>query len=168
MCKMMESWPFRVGALVLTAIVLYPTAYTLLPRTADGVTVTVARCATVYSAFDCRGTTVFRRTFTDEATVSAVHATLDGLRAVNPWTNISCNAGTLCDPTHIYSFDLLWHGRVVRSYLVSVHGAFPVFWAVSTLGLELPATETEGAPTWQDLTRLTGMPVAPTAWPAWP
>jgi hypothetical protein len=223
MRKVMKSWPFRIGALVLSGIVLYATAslllpltavlmlsgiilysivlygtasllvprspvrirvlmvsgivlaaivldgtaYHLSPRTADGVSITVRQCATVQpvhqdSAFDCQGTTVFRRTFTDEATVSAVHATLDGLpEEVEIFANISCNAGSLCTPTQVYSFDLLWHGSVVRSYRTSVPDVHA--WAVRTLGLELWATA--DSTTWQDLVRLTDVPVAPTGVP---
>jgi hypothetical protein len=175
MRKVMQSWPFRIGALVLSrlvalvlsGLVLYATACTLLPRMADGVSVTVVQCATVQpveTEFDCQGTTVFRRTFTDEATVSAVRATLDGLHEVTPvFNSVECNAGSECAPTQVYSFDLLWHGSVVRSYLASVHNGYRIFWAVRTLGVELPATE--GSTTWQELVRLTGMPVVPTAVP---
>jgi hypothetical protein len=167
MRKMLKSWPFRVGVLVLSGMVLYGTAYTLLPRTADGVSVTMVQCATVQPVqtdFDCQGTPVFRRTFTDEATVSAVRATLDGVHEVPPlFNNVECNAGSLCEPQQDCSFDLLWHGSVVRSYLVSVHWGYPVFWAVSTLGLELWATGS--STTWQDLVRLTGMPVVPNGGP---
>jgi hypothetical protein len=160
MRKIVKSWEFRVGALVLAGIVLYATAYTLLPRTADGVSVTEVRCAVVQTEtiFDCQGTTVFRRTLTNDATVSAVRTTLDGIHAVTPnFYDLACNAGSLCGPTQIYSFDLRWHGSVVRTYVASVHGGYPVHWAVRTLGLELPATE--GSTSWQDLKRLTGMPV---------
>jgi hypothetical protein len=150
-----------LSGIMLSGIVLDGAAYTLLPRTADGVSVTVLRCATVQPVqpvqdfwLDCQGTTVFRRTFTDEATVSAVHAMLDGLpEQVSIFANISCNGGDLCAPTYVYSFDLLWHGCVVRSYVTSTPNQY---WAVRTLGLELWAT---GDPTtWQDLVRLTGMP----------
>jgi hypothetical protein len=169
MRTMMKSWRFRVGVLVLSGVVLYATAYTYLPRTADGVSVTVLQCAAVQpvqdSGFDCQGTIVFRRTFTDEATVSAVHATLDGLpEEVGIFANAQCNAGSLCTPTRVYSFDLLRHGSVVRSYLTSVHNAYPIgYWVVRTLGLELRATG--GSTTWQDVVRLTGTPVAPSGVP---
>jgi hypothetical protein len=157
----MQSWPFRIGALVVSGMALYAMACTLLPRTADSVSVTEIRCATVQTEtyFACQGKTVFRRSVTDEATVSAIRTTLDGIHAVTPWNpaGIVCNAGDECGPTQVYSFDLLWHGSVVRSYVASVHGGYPVFWAVRTLGAELPATE--GSTTWQDLKRLTGMPV---------
>jgi hypothetical protein len=163
--KVMQSWKFRIGAPVVCAIVLYATAYTVLPRTADGVSVTVVRCATVQTEtyFECQGATVFRRTFTDEATVSAVHTTLDGLHELSLFSDVSCNAGDECAPTHVYSFDLLWHGSVVQSSLASVHNGYRTSWAVRTLRLELRATE--GSTTWQDLVRLTGMPVAPNGVP---
>jgi hypothetical protein len=169
MRKVMTSWPLRIGALVLSAIVLDGTVSILVPLTADGVSVTVRQCATVQlvqdSGLDCQGTTVFRRTFTDEATVSAVHATLDGLpEQVGIVANINCNAGSLCAPTQVYSFDLLWHGSVVRSYRTSAHNGYPLYyWAVRTLGLELWATG--GSTTWQDMVRLTGVPVAPNSAP---
>jgi hypothetical protein len=161
-----------VAGIVLSGIVLDGTAYYLLPRTADGVSVTVLQCATVqpvqpvqHFGLDCQGTSVFRRTFTDEATVSAVHAMLDGLpdglpEQVTIFTKIACNGGSLCAPTRVYRFDLLWHGCVVRSSVTSV----PLqYWAVRTLGLQLWAPE--GLTTWQDLVRLTGMPVAPNGVP---
>jgi hypothetical protein len=156
-----------VSGVVLAGIVLDGTAYNLLPRTADSVSVTVLNCATAQPVqdsglVDCQGTTVFRRTFTDEATVSAVHATLDGLpEELGIFANLNCNAGSLCTPTQVYSFDLLWHGRVVRSYLASVHNGIPIdyYFAVRTLGLELWATG--GSTTWLDVVRLTSVPVAP-------
>jgi hypothetical protein len=167
MRKAMKSWPFRISALVLSGIVLYAMAYTLLPRTADGVSVTVVQCATVQPVqtdFDCQGTTIFRRTFTDEATVSALRAALDGLHEVPPLFNsVECNAGDACAPTRVYTFDLLWHGIVVKGYRASVHGEARALWDATTLGVELPATE--GSTTWQDLVRLTGIPVVPTAVP---
>src|SRR5690242_5235915 len=85
MHKMMKLWPFRIGVLVLSGIVLYATAYTLLPRTADGVSVTVLQCATVQTepVDDCPGTTLFHRTFTDDATVSGVLTTLDRMHYEN-------------------------------------------------------------------------------------
>jgi hypothetical protein len=152
--------PVRIRVLVLSGIVLFGivldgTAYNLLPRTANSVSVTVVQCATVQpvhqdSGLDCQGTTVFRRTFTDEATVSAVHAALDGLHEeVAIFANINCNAGSLCTPTQVYSFDLLWHGRVVRSYRTSVPDVH--VWAVRTLGLELWAAG--DSTTWQDVVR---------------
>jgi hypothetical protein len=157
-----------VALVVLAGLLLYGTAFLLLPRTADSVAVTVRQCATVQDAahlqtyFTCLGTTLFERTFTDEATVSALRAALDGIHEVTPiFNNETCNGGSLCLPTRIYSFDLLWHGAVVRSYWASVNAGF---WAVTTLGVELPATE-EGPTTWQDVTRLTGMPGEPTAVP---
>jgi hypothetical protein len=114
-CPLSWLWPFRIRVLVLSAIVLSGlvvdgTTYYLVPRTADGVSVTVLQCATVQpvqdSGLDCQGTTVFRRTFTDEATVAAVHTTLDGLpEQVSIFANISCNAGDECAPTQVYSFD---------------------------------------------------------------
>jgi hypothetical protein len=156
-----------VVLVVLAGLLLYGTALFLLPRTADGVSVTVRQCATVQDAahlqtyFTCLGTTIFQRTFTDEATVSALRAALDGIHEVTPWAFSPCNGGSLCLPTRIYSFDLLWHGAVVRSYWASVNAGF---WKVTTLGVELPATD-DGPTTWQDVTRLTGMPVEPTAMP---
>jgi hypothetical protein len=79
MRTVLTSWRFRIGGLVLSSIVLYGTAFTLLPRTADGVSVTVLQCATVQvnPVDDCPGTTLFHQTFTDEATVSGVRTTLD-------------------------------------------------------------------------------------------
>jgi hypothetical protein len=166
MRRILRSPVVRIGALMLACIAVYPSAYLLLPGTADGVSVTVLQCATVQpvqdsrTVFDCQGATVLRRTFTDEATVSAVHTMLDGLHELSLFSDVSCNAGDECAPTHVYSFDLLWHGWVVRSYVTSV----PLqYWAVRTLGLELWAPE--GLTTWQDLVRLTGMPVFPTAGP---
>jgi hypothetical protein len=157
-----------LSGVVLSAVVLDGTAYDLLPRTADSVAVTVRQCATVQPVqyfgeeVDCQGTNVFRRTFTNEATVSAVHATLDGLpEEVGIFANLNCNAGSLCDPIQVYRFDLLWHGSVVRSYLTSPNTND--YFAVRTLGLELWAME--GPTTWQDLVQLTGMPVAPNGVP---
>jgi hypothetical protein len=163
--RILRSPDVRIGALLLACIAVYPTAYLLLPRTADGVSVTVVQCTSVQPAqyprteFDCQGPTVFGQTFTDEATVSAVHATLDGLHEyVNSSTEGICNAaGSVCAQTRVYTFDLLWHGIAVKSYRASVHGGYPTFWDATTLGVEL--TTTEGSTTWQDLTRLTGMPV---------
>jgi hypothetical protein len=155
-----------VAGIVLAGIVLDGTAYDLLPRTADGVSVSVLQCApgqpVQVSEVDCPGTTVFRRTFTDKATVSAVHATLDGLpEEVGLFANINCNEGSLCAPRQVYRFDLLWHGSVVRSYLASPNTVN--YFAVRTLGLELWAAW--GPTTWQDMVRLTGVPVAPTRVP---
>jgi hypothetical protein len=79
--------------LVVLASLLCGTAFLLLPRTADGVAVTVRQCATVQDAahlqtdFACVGTTLFERTVTDEATVSALRAALDGIHEVNPVFN---------------------------------------------------------------------------------
>jgi len=147
MRKAMQLWPVRIGALALVGVVLYGAAYALLPRTVDHVSVTVLQCKTVQpvqnSAFDCQLTTIFRRTFTDAATLSAVHATLDGLpEEVGIFANLNCNAGSLCDPTQVYTFDLLWHGRVVRSYVTSARNGTPInyYFAVRTLGVELWAT----------------------------
>ncbi len=87
----------------LAGLLLYGTAFLLLPRTADSVLVTVRQCATVQDAahlqtdFACLGTTIFERTFTDEATVSALRAALDGIHEVTPiFNNVACNAGTQC------------------------------------------------------------------------
>jgi hypothetical protein len=131
------------------------------------VSVTVVQCATVQPVpfsgdyFECQGTAVFRRIFTDEATVSAVHATLDGLpEEVSLFANNTCEAGSLCAPRHVYRIDMLWHGHVVRSYVTLNSTAY---WSVRTLGLELWATD--GPTTWQDLVRLTGMPLAPNGMP---
>jgi hypothetical protein len=155
-----------VVLVVLAGLLLYGTAFFLLPRTADSMSVTVRQCATVQDAahlqtyFTCLGTTLFQQTFTDAATVSALRAALDGIHEVNPvFNSVACNAGSLCLPTRVYSFDLQWHGAVVKSYWASVNAGF---WKVTTLGVELPATE-DGPTTWQDLTRLTGMPCKPTA-----
>ena len=166
----MQSRTRRIEALVVLAgLVLCGTASLLLSRTADGVSVTVRQCATVQdaqhlrTAFACLGTTLFQRTFTDEATVSALRAALDGIHKLSPLTNVSCNAGGDCLPTRIYRFDLLWNGTPMKSYWASVHKGYRIFWEVRTLGVELGATE--GPTTWQDVTRLTGMPVEPTAVP---
>jgi hypothetical protein len=161
----------RIDALVVLAVLagllLYGTAFLLLPRTADSVAVTVRQCASVQDAahlqtsFACLGTTLFQRTFTDAATVSALRAALGGIHELSPLTNVSCNAGSLCLPTRIYSFDLLWHGTVLKSYWASVHRGYRIFWEVTTRGVWVDAA-LEGPTTWQDVTRLTGMPVEPT------
>jgi len=159
-----------VVLVVLAGLLLCGMAFLLLPRTADGVAVTVRQCATVQDAahleteFACLGTTIFQRTFTDEATVSALRAALDGIHEVGPFDIVPCNAGTECLPTRVYHFDLLWHGAVVKSYWASVHMGYRIFWEVRTSGVPLPALE-DGPTTWQDVTRLTGMPVEPTAVP---
>ena len=153
--------------MVLASLVLCGTAFLLLPRTADGVSVTVRQCASVQDAqhlrteFACLGTTIFERTFTDEATVSALRAALDGIHKLSPLTNVSCNAGGDCLPTRIYRFDLLWYGTPMKSYWASVHKGYRIFWEVTTLGVWVDAAM-EGPTTWQDVTRLTGMPVEPT------
>src|SRR5215469_11063197 len=122
----LKAWLFGVVAPTLVGIVLYTSAYLLLPPTADGVSVTVHQCVTVQDAqhagalLDCQGTTLFRRTFTDEATVSAVRAALDGIHPLGLFTTLNCNGGSLCEPTQVYSFDLLWHGSAVKSYMASV------------------------------------------------
>lgn len=166
--RRIEALVALVALVVLAGLLLYGTAFFLLPRTADSVAVTVRQCATVQDAthlqtyFTCLGTTIFERTFTNEATVSALRAALDGIHAVTPLFNtVTCNAGSLCLRTRIYRFDLLRQGAVVRSYWASVNAGF---WAVTTLGVELPATD-DGPTTWQDVTRLTGMPGKPTAVP---
>ncbi len=88
-----------VVLVVLAGLLLYGTAFFLLPRTADSVSVTVHQCATVQDTahlraeFACLGTTLFQRTFTDEATVSALRAALDGIHAVTPWAFLPCNGG---------------------------------------------------------------------------
>jgi hypothetical protein len=159
-----------VALVVLAGLLLCGTAFLLLPRTADSVSVTVRQCATVQDAahlrteFACLGTTIFQRTFTDEATVSALRAALDGIHELSPFANVTCNGGSLCLPTRIYHFDLLWHGTVVKSYWASVHRGYRIFWEVTTLGVWVDAAM-EGPMTWQDVTRLTGMPVEPTAVP---
>lgn len=95
MHKVLKSWPVRIGALVLATIVLYGSAYSLLPRTADSVSVTVLQCATVQGAvvYDFPGTTLFHRTFVDEATVSALRTTLDAMHDVGPFITVQCNGG---------------------------------------------------------------------------
>jgi hypothetical protein len=167
MRKAMQSWPFRIGALVLSAIMLYATACTLLPRTADGVSVTVLQCATVHvePVDDCPGTTLLHRTFTDTAIVSGVRTTLDQL----PYEVRSIfdhrQSNGVWEQTGVYRVDLLWHGIAVKSYMGLYVAPYPPFWwDVTTLGivqLWAPGDST----TWQDLVRLTGMPLAPNAQP---
>jgi hypothetical protein len=92
MRKALQSWPVRIGALVLAGIVLYGATYTLLPGTADSVSVTVVQCATaqVGTVYTCPGTTLFQWTFTDAATVSEVRSTLEGMHEVGPFTHVWC------------------------------------------------------------------------------
>src|SRR5258708_5575434 len=130
MRTMMKSWWFRVGVLVLSGIVLYATAYTLLPRTADGVSVTVRQCAIIQGevAYECMGTTIFRKSYTDQATVSAVRATLEGMDYRLPLAIVACQAGWY--QSGIYTVDLLWHGLVVKSYLAPISSGGNCFWSV--------------------------------------
>ena len=156
--------PLRIGALVLAGIVLYGTAFLLLPRTADSVSVTVLQCATVhfFAVDDCPGTTIFHRTFAKEATVSAVRTALDGMDYVGPFTQVACNGGW--EQTRVYIVDLLWHGVVVKSYVAPVDKTGGrCWWEVTTLGVLQMATE--GATTWTEVVRLTGMPDVPTTVP---
>jgi hypothetical protein len=160
MRKAMQSWPFRIGALVLVGIVLYGAAYTLLPRAADGVSVTVVQCATIQDTvvYACPGTTLFHRTFTDEATVSGVRTALDGMHDVGPFTNVACTGEW--EQSRVYTFDLLWHGRVVQTYVAPTNRESRCWWDVTTLGV--PQAATEGpTTTWKEVVRLTGMPDVP-------
>ncbi len=157
MRKVTRSWAFRIGGLVLAGIVLYGTAYLLMPRTADGVSVTVRQCATIQGevAYECTGTTIFRKSYTDHATVSAVRATLEEMDYKLPLDIVVCQAGW--HQSGIYTVDLLWHGLVVKSYVAPISSGGYCFWSVRTLGIEQLATD-YGTTTWQDLLRLTGMP----------
>jgi hypothetical protein len=159
MRKAMQSWPVRLGALVLVGIVLYRAAYTLLPRTADRVSVTVVQCATLHNTvvYACPGRTLFHRTFADEATVSAVRTTLDGMHYVGPFTNVACTGEW--EQSRIYSIDLLWHGLVVQTYAAPTNRESRCWWNVTTLGV--PQAALEGPTTWRDVLRLTGMPDVP-------
>jgi hypothetical protein len=159
MRKVLKSWPVRIGALVLAAIVLYGSAYSLLPRTADSVSVTVLQCATVQSTvvYDCPGTTLFHRTFVDEVTVAALRTTLDAMHEVGPFITVQCTGGW--GQSRVYIFDLLWHGKVVQSYAAPTNQESRCWWEVTTLGV--PQAATEGATTWMELVRLTGMPDIP-------
>jgi hypothetical protein len=165
MRRVLRSWPFRVVVVVLAGIVLYRTCYTLLPSTADSVSVTVVLYASppAYSLVpDASTTTLFQRTFTDEATVSGVRATLDGMHYVGAFDHVGCNGGF--SATRDYFVNLLWHGSAVKSYeALGDASGFRCFWRVTTLGVQQVATER--ATTWTDVVRLTGMPVVPTAAP---
>jgi hypothetical protein len=163
MRKAMQSWPFRIGVLVLSGIVLYGTAYTLLPRTADGVSVTVLQCATVQwmPVDECPGTTIFHRTFTDQATVSGVRTTLDQMHyeVRGIFDHRQSNGGW--QQTRVYRIDLLWHGSAVKSYAAP----YPhIWWDVTTL-VFVAQWAPDGPTTWKDLVRLTGMPLAPNGVP---
>lgn len=144
---------------MLAAIVHYGSAHSLLPRTADSVSVTVLQCATVQGTvvYDCPGTTIFHRTFADEATVSAVRTTLDGMHDVGPFTNVACTGGW--GQSRVYIFDLLWRGLVGQSYAAPTNRESRSWWDVTVLGV--PQAATEGATTWMELVRLTGMPDVP-------
>jgi len=159
MRKTLQSWPVRIGALMLVGIVLYGAAYTLLPRTADSVSVTVLQCATVQATvvYDCPGTTLFHRTFADKATVSAVRRALDGMHEVGPFTNVACTGDW--EQSRVYRFDLLWHGLQVQSYVAPTNRESRCWWNVKTLGV--PQAATEGPTTWKEVVRLTGMPDIP-------
>jgi hypothetical protein len=164
MGKALKSWPFRIGALMLAGLVLYGTAFALLPRTADRVAVTVVQCATVSPLFldECPGTTIFHRSFSREATVSALRNVLDGMHYFGLFDNVNCNGGW--ETTRVYSVDLLWHGIVVKRYVAPVEQlGGRCWWDVMTLGVW--QTATEGTTTWAELVRLTGMPVIPTPEP---
>jgi hypothetical protein len=158
----MKAWLFGVVVPVLAGIVLYGTAFTLLPRTADGVSVTVVQCATVQwmPVDECPGTTIFHRAFTDTATVSGVRTTLDQLHyEVN--SIFDHPQSNYWEQTRVYRIDLLWHGRAVKSYVAPYP---PIWWDVTTLGL-VAQWAPDGPTTWQDLVRLTGMPLAPNGVP---
>lgn len=159
MRKAMQSWRVRIGAPVLAAIVLYGAAYSLLPRAADSVTVTVLQCTTVQGTvvYDCPGTTIFHQTLADEATVSAVRTTLDRMHDVGPFTNVTCTGGW--EQSRVHIFDLLWRGLVVQSYAAPTNRESRCWWDVTTLGVTQAATE--GATTWMELVRLIGMPDIP-------
>lgn len=159
MRKVLKSWPIRIGVLVLAVIVLYMTAYNLLPRTADSVSVTVVQCATLQGTvvYDCPGTTLFHRTFADEATVSVLRTTLDAMHTGVPLLTLQCTGGW--GQSRVYIFDLLWHGLVVQSYAAPTSRESRCWWEATTLGV--PQAATEGATTWMALVRLTGMPDVP-------
>lgn len=159
MRKAMQSWPVRLGALVLLGIVFYGAAYTLLPRTVDRVSITVLQCATVQATvvYDCPGTTLFHRTIADEATVSAVRQALDTMHEVGPFTNVACTGDW--GQSRVYRFDLLWHGLVAQTYAAPTNQESRCWWNVTTLGA--PQAATEGPTTWKELARLTGMPDVP-------
>lgn len=159
MRKAMQSWWVRIGALALAAIALYGSAYSLLPRAAGSVTVTVLQCATVQGTvvYDCPGATIFHRTFADEATVSAVRTTLEGMHDVGPFTSVTCTGGW--GQSRVYIFDLLWRGLVVQSYAAPTNRESRCWWNITTLGV--PQAATEVATTWMELLRLTGIPDVP-------
>jgi hypothetical protein len=159
MRKAMQSWPVRIGALALVGVVLYGAAYALLPRTVDRVSVTVLQCATVQATvvYDCPGTTLFHRTFADEATVSAVRRGLDAMHEVGPFTNVACTGAW--EQSRVYRFDLLWHGLVAQTYVAPTNRESRCWWNVTTLGV--PQAATEAPTTWKELVGLTGMPDVP-------
>lgn len=144
----LKAWLFGVVVPVLSGIVLYGTASILLPRTADGVSVTVVQCATVQvdPVNECPGTTIFHRTFTDTATVSGVRTTLDQLpyEVKSIFDHRQSNAPL--EQTRVYRIDLLWHGSAVKSYAAP----YPhIWWDVTTLGV-VAQWAPDGPTTWQD------------------
>lgn len=159
MRKALQLWPVRVGALVLIGIVLYGAAYTVLPHPANRVSVTVLQCATIQATvvYDCSGTTLFHRTFADEATVAAVRRALATMRDVGLFINVACTREW--EQSRIYSFDLLWHGLVVQTYVAPTNRESRYWWDVTTIGA--PQAATEGPTTWKEVVRLTGMPDVP-------
>jgi hypothetical protein len=144
----------RAGVGLIAALALYVAAYSVLPRTADMLTVTVQRYATDQDYTQGLGTshTRFQRTFTEGATVSAARDALNGMHY--EFRNANCNLGYDM-PTDVYTFALVWHSVVVETYVVT---SATCYWEVTTLGVPTPQTVLAGPTTWEDLLRLTGMP----------
>jgi hypothetical protein len=105
--------------------------------------------------------TLFHRTFTDSTTVSGVRTTVDQLhyeyRSI--FDHRQSNGGW--EQTRVYRINLLWHGIAVKRYVAPY---FHIWWDVTTLG-GVQQWAPDGQTTWQDLVRLTGMPLAPNGEP---
>ena len=158
MAIFMNSWRGRVIGAVLIALTLFVGTYTVLPRIADGLTVTVTKAPSATPPFG-PARVIFKRSYSG-STVGEVHDELGRLARAGLNQNVGCPLDLQAD-AH-YTDDLLfsWHGRPVQEYATDNSDGCGS-WSIHTLGVPDLTPSYTVAGSWQHLACLTALPLFP-------
>jgi hypothetical protein len=154
--RLTNTWRGKAVGCLLMAILLFGASYIALPRTADGLIVTVTQSQNPEIPYGPEHV-IFKRTYSGD-TVASVRDELYRLARLSPFdANIGCPLER-GEYHYTDNFLLIWHGMPVQNYFTQ-SGTGCGYWDIQTLGVPELTRGLTVKGTWVNLGRLTGMPL---------